>query len=123
MELNPDKDIQIEVTRLGEEFQVLPLLIYRYSEAKSDAGYAVDVAEAEYKEMRADVFKEILSEHEKKPSDKVIEAEIESHPKVKKAKRNYLSTKRDYETIKGFVESLRAKKDMLIQLGADARKE
>lgn len=123
MELNPADDVQINVAKLDEEFRILPALIYRYSEMRAESGYEADIAEAEYKEIRAEVYKNILTTNDKKPSEKTIESEIDINPLVKAAKRKALQTKRDHETIKGYLDSLRAKKDMLIQIGSDRRKE
>lgn len=123
MELNPEKDIEINVARLDEEFTRLPLLLFRYSEARAESGEQADLAEARYKEARSKCYVEIVRNADKKPSDKAIEAEIDTNPEVLELKREYYKVKRDFETIKGFVESLRAKKDMLIQCGSDRRKE
>lgn len=123
MELNPTEDAKINVADLTSEFKLLPLLVFRYSEIKAEAGHAADIEEAKYKEARAEVFKACLTNYDKKPSDKVLDAEIESHPDVVAQKRRMIDAKRDFETIKGYLESIKAKKDMLIQLGADARKE
>jgi hypothetical protein len=123
LELNPEKDVSIDVGSLTEEFKKLPLLLYRYSILKAEAGEKLDVEESLLKEVRSELFKSIMQQHEKKPSDKVFEAEIEAHPAVVAQKRKVFRVKKDFETIKGYVESVKAKKDMLIQIGADLRKE
>jgi len=123
MDLNPEKDVTINVSRLTDEFQMLPLLMYRYSQIRAESGYVADLEEALLKEVRAEVYKSCIQGYDKKPSDKVLEAEVEVHPKVVAQRRKALEAKRDHETVKGYVESIKAKKDMLIQLGSDRRKE
>lgn len=121
-ELNFEKDNTIDVANLPKEFRNLPPLIYRYSEIKAEAEETYDLKKAEHDELRSKKYLEIRS-REGKITEATLEATIDTDEEVKKALRDMLSAKRDLETLKGYLESLRAKKDMLIQLGADARKE
>lgn len=122
MELNPEKDIEINVANLSEEFKKLPLLLFRYSEKKAEADYLYERDKELYNEARAIVFK-TLKESGEKMTEKTVEAHIDTHPTVTALRDIMLQSRRDLETVKGFVESLKAKKEMLIQLGADARLE
>lgn len=121
-ELDFDKDNTIDVANLQKEFRNFPPTLYRYSEIKAEAEEAYDLKKAEYEEKRAETYIAI-KQREGKITEANLDAMIETDGDVKKALREMLSAKKDLETIKGYVESLRAKKDMLIQLGADARKE
>lgn len=121
-ELNFEKDNTIDVANLQKEFRNLPPSLYRYAEIKAEAEHDYDIAKAEYEELRSEKYIEIKSK-EGKVTEANLSAMIEVDKDVKAALRNMLEKKRDVETLKGYVESLRAKKDMLIQLGADARKE
>lgn len=121
-ELNFEKDNTIDVANLSKEFRNLPPLIYRYSEIKAEAEENASLKKAEYKELQAKKYLEIRSK-EGKITEATVSAMIENDEEVKKALRDYLSATRDLDTLQGYLESLRAKKDMLIQLGADARKE
>ena len=121
-ELNSEKDNTIDVTNLTEEFRGIAPLIYRYGEAKANAEHAYDLSKAELDELKAQLYMEIKSSGEK-VTEKHVEAIIDHNDRVKAAVRKTLELKRDLETIKSYTESLRAKKDMLIQLGADSRKE
>lgn len=121
-ELNFEKDNTIDVAALSKEFRNFPPTLYRYCEIKAEAKETAELKKAEYEELRSAKYIEIKSK-EGKVTEANVSAMIEVDPDVKKAYRELLSAKRDLETIEGYVESLRAKKDMLIQLGADARKE
>lgn len=121
-ELNFEKDNTIDVASLQKEFRNFPPTLYRYSEIKAEAEETYDIKKAEYEELRSEKYIAIKSK-EGKVTEANLSAMIEVDPDVKKALREMLAAKRDLETIKGYVESLRAKKDMLIQLGADSRKE
>jgi hypothetical protein len=122
IELNPDTDNMIDATDLGTEFREFPPKLFRYSEKKSDAERDHDLAKNRYEEVRAQVYLEIKRGGEK-VTEKHLDALIEVDVRVQGAFVTMVQAKRDLETLKNFVDSLRAKKDMLIQLGADARKE
>ena len=121
-ELDFEKDNTIDVASLQKEFRNLPPILYRYAEIKAESEHAYDIKKAEYEELRSAKYIEIKSK-EGKVTEANVSAMIEVDAEVKKALRDMLEAKRDLETLKGYLESLRAKKDMLIQLGADARKE
>lgn len=120
--LDFEKDNTIEVENLQKEFRNFPPTIYRYREIEAEADETASLKKAEYKELQSKKYLEFRSK-EGKITEATLAAMIETDEEVKKAHREYLSALRDLETLKGYVESLRAKKDMLIQLGADARKE
>jgi hypothetical protein len=120
--LDFEKDNLIDIDNLTKEFRNLPATLYGYAEIKAEAKENSDLKKAEYKELKAKKYLEIKS-REGKITEANVDAQIETDEEVKKSLREYLSAVRDQETIEGYVESMRAKKDMLIQLGADARKE
>lgn len=120
--LDFEKDNQIDVTDLNEEFRVFPSVIYGYRDIEAQAQEAYDLKKLELKELRSAKNLEIRS-REGKVTESTVEAMLDSDPDVKKAVRDMLSVKRDLETLNGYVESVRAKKDCLIQLSANLRKE
>lgn len=115
-------DAQIDVTDLQKEFREFPSTLFAYNEAKANGESMYDRAKASYEEAQAEAYIRIKG-GETKVTEKHAEALVVVDPLVKEAFHNMLSMKRDLDTFKNYVESLRAKKDMLIQLGADARKE
>lgn len=121
-ELDIDKDNTIDTDNLTKEFRNFPPTIYGYSEIEAKAAEDLGIKKAEYEELRSAKYLE-FRQKEGKITEATLNAMLETDPEVKKALRDMLASKRDLETLKGYVESLRAKKDMLIQLGADARKE
>lgn len=120
--LDLDSDIEIRVEDLQEEFRVFPSKLFAYSEAKADAERVYEDAKASYKESQAAMYVQLKKSGEKL-TEKHLEALIETSEIVKPMQEKMLQAKRDFETLKNYCEALRAKKDMLIQLGADSRKE
>ena len=123
MELNPEIDLSIDIHNLTAEFRNLPGLLFRYYQYKAKIEAIRDNAKARLKETRAVVYKTIKSEGSVKHSEKSMEAEIDSHPDVIKAQMSLIRAEHDATTWAGAVDSMKAKKDMTIQLGADSRKE
>lgn len=123
MELNPDKDLSIDVSDLSSEFRSFSLVFYRYCQYKAKVEAQRDVAKAKLKEIRAVTYKRIKSDTSTKHSEKSMEAEIDTDPEVMKAQMSFIKSEHDATTWCGAVDSMKAKKDMLMQLGADARKE
>ena len=124
IELSPETDNEIDVNNLKDEFTNFSPMLNRYCEAKAQSQHDYGIAKAEYEEIRSEVYIELkTSKTDGKMTEKHLEAAVDIDSRVRKALRRMLDADRDLETIKGYVESMRAKKDMLIQLGADARKE
>ncbi len=120
--LNLSVDNKIDTSNLEQEFRVFPSTLYAYCEVKSSAQEIHDRLKSKLEEMEATVYIEIKSSPEK-ATEAHVAAKILLDPRVKGLRDEVMSANRDLETAKNYVESLRAKKDMLIQLGADARKE
>lgn len=120
--MKPAQDLQINVANLPDEYEKFPSVLYAYAEAKSSASEIFDRMKAELKDIEASVYIEIKSGPEK-VTEKNLEALVQVDPRVKTSRQALFKAERDLETCKNYVESLRAKKDMLIQLGADSRKE
>ena len=121
-QLNINKDNLIDLPNLRDEFRRMPIIQYRYSEAKSDAERDYDGDKARYEEMKSQVYVELKTSGEKY-TENHLKAAIEIDPRVVDLKKKMLDSKRTYNTLKNYTESLSTKKDMLIQLGADMRKE
>jgi hypothetical protein len=123
MTLNPDTDLIINVADLTTEFRTFPTVLYQYTKQKAEANAKRDVAKAKLKEVRAEIYKFLKSDTSVKRTENHIESELDSDPRVMEAHLKLIKAEHDAATIEGAVESLRAKKDMLIQLGSDRRKE
>lgn len=115
-------DARIDITNLQKEFLNYPSDLFAYNEAKAAAEALFDKAKAAHEEAEAESYIRVKS-GETKVTEKHAEALVLLDPLVKAAFLHMLDVRRDFETIKNYVESMRAKKDCLIQLGADSRKE
>lgn len=123
MELNPDVDLTINVADLTTEFREFPILMYRYMQQRAKAEAQRDIYKAKLKEVRGQVFRELKQDTATKHTALSFEAEIDTHPRVIEANLKFIQAEHDASTWGGAVDSMRAKKDVLIQLGSDRRKE
>lgn len=123
MELNPEVDLEVDVGNLSTEFRKFSVILYRYSKYRAQVNAQRDMAKAILKELKATTRKRIKADISVKHTENSIEAEIDTDPLVMEAQRKFIRAEHDASTWDGAVESMRAKKDCLIQLGADARKE
>lgn len=123
MELNPELDLDVNIHDLTQEFKQLSLKLYRYSCQRAKMDSIRDIAKAKHKEARAIAFKRAKSDTSVKHTEKSIEAELDLDSDVKKALIELIKAEHDASSWSGAVESMKAKKDMLIQLGSDRRKE
>ena|SRR5271165_6988110 len=123
MELNPESDLVVNATDLNSEFRSFSLLFYRYCLQKADVEKKRDLAKARLEELKAVTYKRVKMNVAVKHTEKSVEAEIDTDPMVLEAERRFIEAEHEAKTVGSAVESMRAKKDCLIQLGADARKE
>jgi hypothetical protein len=123
VELNPDVDLSIDINSLTSEFRQFPLLMYRYSQYRAKIETQRDMAKARLKEIRAEAYKKAKSDVSVKHTQSSLEAEVDTDPAVMEAQKKFIRAEHDATTWSGAVESMRAKKDVLIQLGSDRRKE
>lgn len=123
MELNPETDLNIDVANLTSEFKSFPITMYRYSLHRAKIEAHRDMAKAKLKEIRAIVYKRVKSDISAKHTQSSLEAEIDTDPTVIDAQMKLIRAEHDATTWAGAVESMRSKKDVLIQLGSDRRKE
>lgn len=123
MELNPETDLGIDIDNLTAEFKKFPLLMYRYSQQRADIEAQKDIMKAKVKEARARAYKRIKSDISVKHTEKSMDAEIDTDKDVVEAQIKSIQAEHNANTWAGAVESMRSKKDCLIQLGSDRRKE
>lgn len=120
--LNPGVDLQIDVTDLTSEMKRLSLLLFRYYEKKAELEREFDLAKFRVDEIKGQKYKEFKN-GPIKISDAGVSAQIDSDPDVILALKDLSEARRQYSTWIGAVESMKAKKDLIIQLAADRRKE
>jgi hypothetical protein len=123
MELNPEVDLSIDVTDLTSEFKKLSLTLFRYYQHKAKIESLRDIAKAKLKETKAITRKRIRLDSTVKHTESSMEAEIDTDPAVIDAQMRLIKAEHDATTWSGAVDSMKAKKDSLIQLGSDRRKE
>ena len=123
LELDPSVDLEIDLHELTNEFKRFSILMYRYCQVRARMEKRRDIAKAFLKETRARAYKRIKSDRDTKHSEKSLEAEIDCDQEVLDAQKKFIDAEHDASTWNGAVDSMKAKKDCLIQLGSDRRKE
>lgn len=123
MELNPETDLSVDVSNLTSEFKTFSITLYRYCLHRADVETKLDIAKAFLKETRALAYKRIKSDISVKHTEKSMEAELDTDPAIMEATRKVIRAEHEAATWAGAVDSMKAKKDCLIQLGSDRRKE
>ena len=112
-----------KIAYLSDEFRNIPVYLFHYGEAKVRAQYALDLAKAQYERLVDEKYCQLKADTVVKHTDPQAKAASKLDPQVIVAQNEMFSIKKDVGILIAYLESLRAKKDMLIQLGADARKE
>lgn len=120
--LNPAKDLQINTRDLTQELTDLSVMLFRYYEKKADFERDLDMAKFALKETKGRKYKEFKN-GPTKTSDAGVEAAIDSDQEVMLAQKAVADANHALNTWWGAVDSMKAKKDALIQLAADRRKE
>ena len=122
MNLNPEKDIVIDIHDLSKEFRTIGPKIYRYTKAKCEAQEELDLLEYDLDIVKAHIIMD-LSKEKRTYKESEKKAIITANSEVIDLVEQIARAKKDVDTLKGYIEGLKANKDMLIQLGADQRKE
>lgn len=121
-EFDLEKDKLIDSTDLQNELLKLPSLLYFYGNKKVQAEYEYEVLKAKHEEVRSQEYIKYKSGPEKL-TEANVKAMMDTAISVLNVQNKMLEAKRDLNTIKNYMETLHAKKDMLIQLSANQRKE
>lgn len=118
---------RIEPVAIQEEYAAVPGDLYRWCRLLADADHALGVSEQEIEDCENDERVRLLAEaekaEEKPPSEDRLKAKVRAAAPYKAACRRALDARREKARAFAVVEGIRAKKDMLISLGADLRAE
>lgn len=117
--IDPD-DLNGEYIRLSSD-----VAYWSRRSAQIEEEYLRSKAELKEAESRAYLHvRETLSSNAKKaPTGPHIEAMAQVHPSVVAANREFADLSGQRKRIHGILDAISAKKDMLVQLGADRRQE
>jgi len=125
--------VQIEPLALEEEFIRLPADLAYWNERYSQAVRAFLISKIEVERCGARLHLEVRTRlmgvavpegaKSKGPTVADIEAAVESEPELQAARMRALDAEVDKVRLQGVLDAVRAKRDMLVQLGARARIE
>jgi len=119
--------VKIEPTAIQEEFAQLPSDLNRWGYLLAEAGEIVDRAALDLKEWDAQERLRIRNTAEEKgmktPSVDLIDSLVYANERYRKLREAIIQADRIREEVSATVEAVRAKKEMLISLGATMRQE
>lgn len=120
------RDLAISTANLSDAMMIQAALFAEYGMYAADAANQVDVVDMLLESTEATVYK-LLRDEAAKAGEKVTEAQLEKmvakHKSVVAMKQALNAAKRIEAQAKIALESLRHKRDMLVQLGATSREE
>lgn len=117
----------IEPVAIQEEYAAVPSDLHRWCRILADADHALGVAEQGEKDFENDERVRLIEEadkaEEKPPSEDRLKAKVRAAAGYKAACRAAIEARKTKAYCFAVVEAIRAKKDMLVSLGADLRAE
>lgn len=120
-QVDPVDYLRVTVSDITEMMSEMPTLLFSWLEKASDAAEVAAFKAIAVKEAKASAYASLKNSGEKL-TEKHLEVLVELDPAVVAAKAEEVKTTRDAATFKNFAEALRTKRDMLVQLDADLRK-
>ena len=118
--------VMIEPVALNEEFIRLPSDLARWGEVFAEAIKELMAAKCALGTMDADLFKyykQQKPEDGSKPTEKWIDACVEADPRHVEAQRRLDAAEYQKSRTWGVLDAIRAKREMLVSLGANHRSE
>jgi hypothetical protein len=126
-EAEMERVTRIEPVAIQEEYAAVPGDLHRWCRILADADHALGVSEQDIEDCENDERVRLLAEaekaEEKPPSEDRLKAKVRAAAPYKTACRKALDARRTKAYAFAVVEGIRAKKEMLISLGADLRSE
>jgi len=120
------KDTTINPVDLDNEMLVQAGLFSNYAASTAKAELAMDNLKLKRDIVHAQVDKEVrdaAADEGRKVTEKLIDAEVSTDIRVVKVIRRHNELKAEFNTLKGVLEALKQKRDMLVQLGINSREE
>lgn len=119
---DPVSDVSIDNSDLDSELIKLPGLLYYYGSLEAAAYELALQAKADMEHAHATAYKRLkeLSRRDK-VTEAQVNAEVELDPEYKRYVSKWVEAEGKARRMKALLESFRAKKDALIQLGANHR--
>ena len=118
--------VNTDPLKLDDEFVRLPAdLAYWHGQA-ANALRAYQTAKIDTKRLEARLSIELREQQildGKKPTESTVAAAVETSDEMYEARKNLVGLEADYERIRGVVDAVRAKKDMVVSIGHQIRAE
>lgn len=123
-----EDSFNINSLQLEDEFTKLPSKLAYYNALHAAATKVEGLAKVKLGRLEADLYVEVREGMELDPkitrvTEKMVDMAVSRHPTLHDAQADYFEIRRKKNVLAGYCDALRAKKDMLIQLGAHVRAE
>lgn len=119
IDLDYERDIQIDKHQLDAEWVNQSSLFWRYAKAEADAEHAMDLAKERLELVKADLDKKmrtLLASGDKKPTETVIASAVLLHKDCRLASSEYLDAKHVYNVLRAAAKAFMQRKDALENL-------
>lgn len=120
------ESVNTDPLKLDDEFVRLPAdLAYWHGQA-SNALREYQIAKIDTKRLEARLsieHRERQLAEGKKPTESTVSAAVETDDEMYEARKSLVTLESDYERIRGVVDAVRAKKDMVVSIGHQIRAE
>lgn len=118
------KDVSINHDQLDSELTELPSLLWHYGELEAVAHTEALRKKADSDQAHASAYKRLKSlARKEKATEAQVSAEVELDPEYIRYVSKWIDAEGNARRLKAVVESLRAKRDALVQLGANHRQQ
>lgn len=107
------EDLKIDDYALDFEWDRQAQLYMKWAEEYADAVLIRDRAKENVDLVKAELYQQIVSQADKKPTEAAIGNEIIQHDKFKEVNNSYLEAKRNAEILAGAKEAMQHKKKAL----------
>lgn len=111
--MNYESDLKIDKHALDFEWERQAQLYMKWAEEYANAMLVRDRAKENVDLVRAELYQQIVSSADKKPTETAINGEIIENEKYKFENNVYLESKRDAEILAGAKEAMQHKKKAL----------
>jgi hypothetical protein len=123
-----DETLRIDRLKIDEEFTSFPAVFWYYLARQAEAVRQVEAAKIQLKRGDAALYERIRAGLEQDPlikrvTEAMVDSAVTTSDEWREARDNLADLELRRRTLDAACEALRAKKDMLVQLGARARAE
>ena len=111
-------EVGYDVSRLSEDMQAHPSMVAYWSSVAAKLEKGANLAKMELRRLRGELAgrtRRSLTAQGRKPTDATVQEVLDSDPKLCQAEGELYEVQERLRQVKGILEALRARKEMLLQ--------